>query len=212
MSSKPPSPFMRTSLEEATSTYEAQMTTEAREYLQGRGLTNGTVESFRLGYVADPLVGHEGMKGRISIPYLTASGVVSLRYRSIANQEPKYLQWKGVTAKKLFNPMALQTTDPIFICEGEFDAMIATQCGLNAVGIAGVNNWNNNWWRVFRNFRVAVLADNDDKGQGLGLANEIDACLSDVVTILMPDGHDVNSFVVEQGKDALIDLVKEKMK
>lgn len=212
MTSQPPSAFMRKSLEEATSAYETQMTEEARQYLAGRGLTSGTVESFRLGYVADPLVGHEGYRGRIAIPYLTASGVTSLRFRTISGQEPKYLSMKGTVAKKIFNPMALLTTDPIFICEGEFDAMMATQCGFHSVGIAGVNNWNNNWWRVFRNFRVAVLADNDDKGQGLGLANEIDACLQDVTTILMPDGHDVTSFVVEHGADALKDLIKEKMK
>lgn len=212
MTTKPPSDFLRKSLETATSLYESQMTTEAVQYLRGRGLSRETAQHFRLGVARDPLPEHAGMQGRLTIPYITASGVVSMRFRELPPKESnaKYLGWKGISATKLFNTLALYTTDPVFICEGEIDAMTAHQVGLQAVGVAGVSNWNNNWWRIFNNHTVFVLADNDDKGQGAAFAEEVSQCLRDVTTVLMPDGHDVNSLVQSEGAQALLNLIKER--
>ena len=42
----------------------------------------------------------------------------------------------------IFNIGALSAdSDFLAICEGELDTVVATQAGLNAVGLPGANNW-----------------------------------------------------------------------
>lgn len=195
--------------------YEAQMAgSQAEEYLLSRGLSSETVVNFRLGYVgAHSLPEHNGVRGRLAIPYITRSGLVSMRFRELPPNKSKckYLGWTGIGAKKLFNPNDLWTTEPVFICEGEIDTMTAHQAGLKAVGVAGVKNWDPNWWRVFRNRTTVILADSDDNGQGEGMAQEIMEVVRDSAMVAMPSGHDVNSFVKECGEQALLDLIEERL-
>lgn len=167
---------------------------------------------FRLGYVAEPLVGHDFFRGRLVIPYLTRAGVVSLKYRRLSDGEnsgPKYLYESGTVAKRLFNPMALFDDRPyVCVCEGEIDAITAVQAGLPAVGIAGVDNWQPYFARVFAGYEsVFILGDNDDKGQGATFAESLAELVPNSKVVLMPENHDVNSFVNEAGGDALLDKV-----
>jgi len=187
----------------------------AEEYLLSRGLSSETVESFRLGYIDDrsALPEHRHLRGRLAIPYLTKSGVVSMRFRVIPPDEDKakYKGWQGIPAKCLFNVNDLWTTEPIFICEGEIDAITAHQAGLHAVGVAGVSNWDSNWWRIFRNRTVVILADSDDNGQGVGMAEMIMETVRDSSLVAMPSGHDVNSYVRAAGPEALLALINERL-
>lgn len=216
MTTLPPTDFMRRSLDEAATMYQEQLAgSQGEAYLLSRGLSKETVEGFRLGYVGSHhLPEHRHLRGRISIPYITRAGIVSMRFRIVPpdTSDAKYLGWKGITGKKLFNVNDLWTTQTLFICEGEIDAMTAHQVGLPAVGIAGVSNWNPEWWRIFRNRTVAILADSDDKGQGEGMASEIMEVVRDSMMIPMPSGHDVSSFVHDMGPQALLDLIEERMR
>ena len=65
---------------------------------------------------------------------------------------------------RLFNAVDLQKpSDTIAICEGELDAVIASQL-LPSVGVPGVKAWRPHFNRLFGGYRrVLVLADNDDK-------------------------------------------------
>lgn len=171
-----------------------------------RGLSGDSARRFRLGYVDAPLVGHEQFRGRICIPYLTRAGVVSIKFRRIGDGTgPKYLYESGTVAKRIFNPAALFDTRPfVCICEGEIDAITADQCGLPAVGIAGVDNWQSYFRRVFAGYDdVFILGDNDDKGQGETFANRIAKSIPNSKVVLMPDGHDVNSYFVAEGPEAI---------
>lgn len=211
---RPPSDSTRKLLNEAVDRYQDQlMGSVGQTYLHDRGLSNETIENFRLGFVADPLDEHRHLKGRITIPYLTQSGAVSMRFREVPPMDSgaKYKGWAGISAKLLFNVSDLWTIDTVYITEGEIDCMTAHQAGLRSVGVAGVSNWDKNWWRVFRNRSVVILADNDDKGQGAGMAEEIMESIRDSRVVMMPSGHDVSSFVQENGPQALLDRIKEKL-
>ena len=107
---------------------------------------------FRLGYVANPEPGHEPYVGKLTIPYITPTGVIDIRFRSITpDTGPKYLTRPGATSH-IFNVNALTSdSDVLVICEGEIDTMIATQVGFAAVGLPGANNW--------KPFYARVLAD-----------------------------------------------------
>lgn len=206
------------SLEKRTAEYHRQLFTPEGagllEYLTaGRGLSMDTIARFRLGCVVDPDVYDEQARGMLSIPYLRPAGPVGLRFRRPPGVEhgPKYWQPPG-SVSGMFN------TEPIIhggewcvVCEGEFDAIMATQCGLPAVGVPGVSNWKDHYVPMFAGFeRVMILADNDDKGQGREFAEAVARKVPGPIVRLMPQGHDVNSFVLEQGPQALLSFLKIK--
>ena len=128
-------------LARATENYERNLV-EIVPYLQSRGITEQTARMFRLGFVKDPEIGHEPYVGKLAIPYLTPSGVIDIRFRSLNNDGgPKYMSRPGATTH-IFNISALNNdADCLAICEGELDTVVATQAGFNAVGLLGANNW-----------------------------------------------------------------------
>lgn len=184
----------------------------AQDYLKSRGITGASAQYFRLGYVGNPLPGHEQYSGKLAIPYLTRSGVVSLRFRRIDDGDgPKYLGLPGDTLRA-FNVNALHKPGQrVCITEGEIDCITAHQAGLATVGLPGVASLREYTHRLFAGYQVVfILADNDDKGQGNQFAEKIAALVQNSRIILMPEGHDVNSFVMENGPEALLDRLERK--
>lgn len=201
----------KTFLGEATETYHkalmASPESPAVEYLKSRGLSGVSAQFFKLGIVESPLPGHEQYQGKLALPYLTSSGVVSMRFRALPPDDasgPKYLSVPG-DIPRLFNPADLSGWQSfVCICEGEFDAMTAHQAGLPAIGIPGVNGWKEFYSHCFKGYEsVFILADNDDKGQGETFAEKVAGQVANARIVLMPSGHDVNSFVHAEGADAL---------
>ena len=226
---------MLKNLTEATARYQEQLLSKDGErhyeYLNmERGLNHETILQFRLGAVLDANVSHEQARDMIALPYLTPAGTVQIRFRRPPWQDtgPKYWQTAG-SQIRMFNTQAL--IDPerfIYVTEGEFDTIAATQAGLPAIGISGVNGWRDHFYSMLKGFdRVAFLADNDGggdaekdrpedwpegkewDGRGVGLkfaAKHADAMEGGVV-IQMPEGYDVNSYLVDYGPEALRKLV-----
>lgn len=206
---------MKKSLEEACQIYEARMPgSVAEKYLLNRGITKEAMTSFRLGFVGNvPFPGHEFKENRLAIPYITPTGIVQIRFRAIpedgipgsAEESPKMLSLSGA-GTTLYNTRDLLRNDPLVaICEGELDAVTTHMAGLPAIGIPGAKSWPDLRVarRAFRFRKVVILADNDDSGEGLKLAKAIQDDLKGSRIILMPNGHDVNSFVKENGIEAL---------
>lgn len=193
-------------LEKATNFYEGSLPL-AEGYLKQRGLDLETAEKIRLGVVVDPLPGQEQFINRLSIPYITPSGVVDIRFRSMGPEEPKYLGFPG-TQTRLFNVAALHTAkDFIAVCEGEIDAItLHYKCGIPAVGVPGVNSWKPHYTRLLQDFNtIYVFADGDQPG--IDFAKSLSKELSSVIIINMPEGEDVNSMYLLNG----IDYFREKV-
>lgn len=213
---------MRKSLEKACRLYEERLPgSVAEKYLSNRGITKEVATYFRLGFVgSDPFPGHEFKENRLAIPYIAPTGIVQMRFRAIpkdgvlGNPEdsPKMLSLSG-SATMLYNARALaeSDSDTIIICEGEPDTWVANQI-YPAVGIPGAEAWEKLRVvsRAFRFRKTIILADNDDKGEGLKLAQKIQADIKAARIILMPEEHDVNSFVLEYGLDALREKIGKK--
>jgi len=194
---------VRRSLAEATEHY-AQQVHHAGQYLEGRGITPNVASTRRLGFVAEPLVGHEQYAGRLVIPYLTPAGPVDLRFRAVHDgQDPKYLSRPGVeTMMYGVNDLA-KDSNVIAICEGEMDAIVASElCGIPAVGVPGVSNWKNFYWRAFEDYdSVIVLADGDAAGKDFG--KKVATSIQSTVVVVMPEGQDVNSTYLIEGADGI---------
>lgn len=173
----------------------------AEDYLARRGITLADAHTAHLGLVVEPLPGHEQFVNRLAIPYITPTGVVDIRFRSMYGEEPKYMGMSG-TETRLYNVGAIgQATDFIAVCEGEIDAITLTQkCGIPAIGVPGANSWKRHYSKLLQDFeRIYVFADGDQPGSDFGkkLAREVQG----VIVINMPDGEDVNSIFNKQGTE-----------
>lgn len=211
-----PSDAQKTFFEAAASQYQKDLSsdTHAQEYLKSRGIGPQVAATYRLGVLRNPLLSHEQFAGRLSIPYITPSGVVTFTFRCLAdhvckdtvayvNREgkevkcPKYRAPEGMD-RTLYNVLDFKKqSDVIYICEGEFDALTLSLCGFAAVAVPGVKNWKPHFTRCFLEYsQVFVVADGDEAGYRLGafLSTEIKAR-----AVRPPKGEDINSIYVKGG-------------
>ena len=196
-------------LEQAVSTYweQLQENEKAKEYLAGRQI-NG--KGFFLGYVDNPLPGHERYRGCLCIPYLRYSAgtgrrsCCSIRFRDLnPNAKAKYLTTPG-DKPRLFNTEALMADRAtIAISEGELDAIAVTEAGVPAVGVPGSSSWKPHFREPFVGYQtVYVLGDGDDAGRKF--VSKVCKELSNAKPVLLPEGEDANSLILKEGKGALL--------
>lgn len=177
---------------------------QAEDYLKQRGIPLEVARLARLGVVVEPEIGHEAFIGRLSIPYITKTGVVDLRFRSLNPAvEPKYMGLTGAETK-MYNVLDIdRANDIIGVCEGELDTITMSSCvGIPCVGVPGANSWKKHYTRLLADFeRVFVFADGDQPGTEFArsLARELP-----VTIVQMPDGGDVNSVYVSEGADFIL--------
>lgn len=195
------------SLGKAAQTY-AQNIGVAAEYLANRGLSLQDAAAVGLGVVTEPLPGHEQFRGRLSIPYITRSGVVDIRFRALGPEEPKYLGLPGAKTHMYNVRAVIDAEDSIAICEGEIDAMVLHyKVGIPAIGVPGANAWKKHYRRMLQDFeKIYIFADGDQPGQDFArnLAREMQG----VVTLTLPEGEDVNSIYLKHGKEYFLEKAK----
>jgi DNA primase len=185
-------------LDKATARY-AENIYQAEDYLRSRGIPLEVARLAQLGVVAEPEVGHEAFHGRLSIPYITKTGAVDLRFRSLNPAvEPKYMGMTGADTK-MYNVLDIdKASDFIGVCEGELDTITLSACvGIPCVGVPGANSWKKHYTRLLADFeRVFVFADGDQPGTEFArsLARELP-----VTIVQLPEGEDVNSAYVKFG-------------
>lgn len=219
---------LREIFEAATDYYHARLSEnpEALKYLQKeRGLTEETIAHFRLGWADGNL--HRDLRSQfeprhlkktslmhvddghykdffyecITIPYMVAGNAVSLRGKYLGGK------YKGLPGDKgrLFNSDVLWTAEEAQVHEGEFDAMLAQQFGLDAVGVPGANIWKDEWTAYFADMkRVWVVFDPDPAGaEG---ANKIREKLGSKVRVVelpaenaAPADSDFTHYIVDEG-------------
>lgn len=183
---------------------------KALSYLEKRGIDEDAALDWQLGYVNEPMPGHEQFQGMLAIPYLTTTNVVWMKFRCIEDHSDceqyghaKY-NAEGGYSTRMFGVRQLRSdTRVVAVCEGELDAVVATECaGIPSVSVPGANAWKLHYQYLFEPFdEVIVLADGDEPGKKLG-DKIVDSIYNARVT-QMPQGEDVTSFVVAHGGDAL---------
>lgn len=217
---QPPTSEQLIFFEQAASQYQRDLAgdTRAQEYLLGRGIGPEAAATFRLGVLRNPQQGHEMFAGRLAIPYLTPSGVVTFSFRCLEdhvckdtvlyrNKEgkpvtcPKYRAPEGAE-RTVYNVLDLKKdSQTIYICEGEIDTMTLSLCGFPAVGLPGVTQWKPFFARLFVDYTHKIcVADGDDSGNKMArhLAVEISS-----KTVRPPRGKDVNKIYTEGGINAV---------
>lgn len=208
-----------------------------------RGLTDETIDRFMLGYASggtqllDFLLGKNftldeirltGLAGPdrngepqdfhykcITIPYMVGAGCVQIRGRMFEGHA-KYRTPPGQKAR-LFNSIDTFSAETVIIAEGEFDAMILSQLGYNAVGVPGSTNWTPDWNNYLKEVtHVFIVFDPDDAGrQGSAKIEGMLGPKAKPVTLPVAEDEDAKnidptSLVVEKGwsKDDFDALIK----
>lgn len=174
---------------------------DQRAYLEARGINKDTRQRFLLGVADGTVEHHRPGYNSVAIPYHYPNGTVqNIRFRKIDDSKPKYWQPSGQPIG-LFNTFALYCpADFIIITEGEMDTMIATQCGLPAIGVPGVSAWKDRWARMFDGFgRVYVSGDNDDNGAGKQFTEKLASQIEQLDIVMMPEGQDLNDVYLQHG-------------
>lgn len=207
----------RSWLWDATQRYRASLPgSPGEEYLTQRGLNRPEASPYGLGYVAEPLAGHELFRGWLAIPYMRWSpwrkwSVATIRFRCLEDHDHqghgKYMTLAD-DKPRLYNTHALtEHHDRVAITEGEIDAITAELCGIPTVGVPGVQTWKPYFRELFLGYKeVLLLADGDQPG--LEFAQKVAKSLPNSKIIPMPPTEDVNSFVISQGKQALLERIK----
>jgi len=177
----------------------------AEDYLASRGITKEVARLAQFGVVVEPEVGQEAFVGRLSIPYITKTGVVDLRFRALNPAvEPKYMGMTGAETK-MYNVLDIEKAgDWIGVCEGELDTITMSHCvGMPCIGVPGANSWKKHYTRLLADFeRVLVFADGDQPGKefATSLSRELP-----VTIVQMPEGEDVNSTYIKHGAQFIRD-------
>jgi DNA primase len=202
------------SLNEAAERYSQSISAEALAYLEGRGISEAAAAKYRLGVITDPIEGHQGYEGWISIPYFTALDMcVGFKFRRLDEGKPKYGAPIGQKSH-LYNVTAtMENTYRIVICEGEFDSIIMNEIGIPAVGVPGVAAWKPFYSKLFTGFDVIyVIGDNDtredkDTNPGADFARRVASEVLNSQIVQLPPGMDITDFYLGEGREQLANLV-----
>lgn len=145
-----------TSREVQLQAFEMDLTTSLRRPFYEHGLTDQTIERFRLGY--------DRTKGRYIIPYLVGRRPRYFRYYK-PQGDPKWkYTWEEGAEAGLFNAHdAMGDSEGlVVVTESEQKAMLLVQMGYAAVGVPGASIWRQEWVSLFTHARkIVVLFDND---------------------------------------------------
>ena len=148
--------------------FQANLTPYLRKPFYDHGLTDETIERFRLGYQPEHTNQTTGqiMPGRYVIPYLEGRRPKFFRYYS-PDGDPKWkYTWEDGAEATLFNPgdaIGSQKEGIVFLCEGEQKAMLLCQLGYSAVAVAGASQWKPEYQAMFTHARqIIVCYDNDN--------------------------------------------------
>lgn len=162
--------------------FEGCLVESLRTPLKEHGLTDTTIERFRIGYEPEHTT-ESGtfIPGRYVIPYLEGRRPKLFRYYcpdtrerdehgNVKDGQPeweeryKYTWEKGAEAT-LFNAQDAMgdAEGRVFLTEGELKAMLLVQLGYAAVAVPGAGQWRSEWQAAFTHARrIYVCYDNDN--------------------------------------------------
>jgi twinkle protein len=163
------------------------------EWLQSRGLTEHTVEDFKIGEQ------DRGGKSYAVFPYMRDGELINAKYRN--PDDKKDMRQEGGAEPCLFG---WHLIDPkartVAITEGEIDAMTLHQAGIPALSVnagAGNHQWiENDWARLERFSEILICFDDDEPGKK-GAAEVVQRLGMDRCKLVTFGAKDANQWLME---------------
>lgn len=146
--------------------FERNLTQALRHPFYEHGLTDTTIERFRLGYEPEHVNEYGTLiPGRYVIPYLEGRRPRFFRYYQ-PDGDPKFkYTWESGAESTLFNPQDAMgdANGLVILTEGELKAMMLVQMGYAAVAVPGAGQWKDEFQAAFTHaHKVIVCYDNDN--------------------------------------------------
>lgn len=152
--------------------FQLNLTKALRNPFYEHGLTDATIERFRIGFEPE----HEELIGdgtgetrkipdRYVIPYLEGRRPRFFRYYNPMGDPKWKYTWESGAESTLFNAQdAMGDADGrVFVCEGEQKAMLLVQLGYAAVAVPGASQWKSDWQAKFTHAKQVIFVyDNDN--------------------------------------------------
>jgi len=158
-----------------------------------------------------------GLRGdRLTIPVHSADGELVNLLRYWPEKRPKMLSLKGHPRTPLY--CVHDQSGPVYLAEGETDAIALAHLGVNAIGAPGASaRARPDWLAPVRGRDVIVIFDADQPGQKAAqrwaaAAQEAGAATVRIITLQGPSGYDVGDLVTarrndpDHGRGALTEL------
>lgn len=160
-----------------------KQTPGALNYLRDRGLTDETINKYKLGYTDGYVLnftfaedysrgietgilnkdGFELLSHRITIPNIIDKGEVDfITGRTVVNNKLKYVNTRG--AKPIHGFFEIRKSPVVFLAEGQMDWLILRQWGWPAAVMSGAHLTRPNQ-TLLESKRIILLPDNDTPGQ-----------------------------------------------
>lgn len=140
-------------------------------YFQKRGLSNQTIDLYNLGYDPNFTYGTGDNSWKAVIIPTGSNTFVARNTDPLASSER--IRKRG--GSLLFNDRALEAEKPVFVVEGEIDALSFIEIGFEAVGLGSTSNGGklvNALKRRKSNSPIILALDNDEGGQNAAKALE----------------------------------------
>ena len=176
-------------------------------YCNKRGITQRTLD----------YVGVKEKENCVVFEYRNELGEhVSNKYRR-TKQGNGVKMWfeKDTNINTLFNMDQVNVSEPLLICEGEFDCLSAIESGFkNAVsipsGVNSTNEWINTNWTFIEQFEEIILwFDNDDPGRK-GAREVYNRLSNNSVRIVNYTKHnDINEVLYKEGKEEILEAIEK---
>lgn len=123
--------------------------------------------------------------------------------RYLPGGKPKTLAVPG-SKRELFPPPEVTSRRrPLFVVEGEPDAVAVWSCGHQAVAVPGAGSWRFDWAGRFANRNPIVLADCDSQGRDLArrIVSVVPGARMVDVDPGRSDGHDIGDWVLGASRE-----------
>lgn len=195
---------------------------EARKVLEDRGIALTAVKKFQIGWDSD--------SDRFTVPVENEFGWIhdirKIKTKEYMSSPPtkKEKQYKNMPYDKGYAkggysfPVTNSYKGVLYLCEGEFDAIVLCMNGFNAITTGGCQVMKNQYY-LFKNKDVVLCLDNDDAGKSAAqiLLRELYNLAKTVCNVEIPiKGGDVTDFFsAGHSKDdfkKLVNNAKEKAK
>ena len=169
------------SLEAQVKKFHEATREQVREYFNGRGINNKSIDSFMLGAgvfggqrgLMIPVFDREGKIAYVKLRRAPEDEVSETIADSMGKKTPMSKYWFYPTGSQVLlvgeDELVKSTSSDVLICEGELDRIIAIQEGVKmpvVTGGGGANTFKDEWLDALKNMRnIYICFDKDKAGE-----------------------------------------------
>ena len=223
-------------LTEAADYYHASLTPQVREYLHERGITDETIDRFKIGYAKGSLLEHLTEKkgflietclragllkksnggkardfffNRVVFPNIVRGRVVHISGRVLDDRKPKYLHLPG-EIRYFYNEEVLRSPH-VILTEGILDCLPTVQAGFDCVAIYGTSTFRESHLSKLSQAETVYLCLDGDRA-GREAAARIAGIIGEKARIAeLPDDTDLGDYLRAHNREDLERLLSASM-